>query len=143
MLNEIIVMGRLTKDPELRSTTTGKSVANFTLAVDRDKQDAADFFDCTAWAATAEFVQRNFHKGKMALVVGSMQSKKWEDRSGSKRTDWYVNVQNIYFADDKKKDGYAQMDGGPVNYTDNHVKYDPFADVMSERMDDTYGRMPF
>ena len=80
MLNEIIVMGRLTKDPELRTTTTGKSVVNFTLAVDRDKQDATDFPECTAWGATAEFVARTFHKGKMALVKGSMQSKKWEDR---------------------------------------------------------------
>ena len=138
MLNEIVAMGRLTKDPELRSTTTGKSVVNFTLAVDRDKQDTTDFITCTAWGATAEFVQRNFHKGKMALVKGSMQSRKWEDRDGNKRTDWEINVQNIYFADDKKKDGYAQMDGGPATYATSNVKYDPFA-YDSDDVD----RMPF
>ena len=134
MLNEIVAMGRLTKDPELRSTTTGKSVANFTLAVDRDKQDAADFFDCTVWGATAEFVQRNFHKGKMAVVKGSMQSRKWEDRDGAKRISWEINVQNIYFADDKKKDGYAQMDGGPVQYSNSNIKYDPFAYDSDEKV---------
>ena len=137
MLNEVIMMGRLTKDPELRTTTTGKSVVNFTLAVDRDKQDATDFPECTAWGATAEFVARNFHKGKMALVKGSMQSKKWEDRDNNKRVDWFVNVQNIYFADDKKKDGYAQMDGGPAQYNNSNVKYDPFA------YDSDDARVPF
>lgn len=128
MLNEIIVMGRLTKDPELRTTTTGKSVANFVLAVDRDKQDATDFFECTVWGATAEFVNRNFHKGKMALAKGSMQSRKWEDRDGGKRISWEINVQNVYFADDKKKDGYEQMDGGPVQYASSKPQGDPFDD---------------
>lgn len=140
MLNQVVMMGRLVKDPELRTTQGGKPVANFTLACDRDLQDAVDFFDCIAWDKTAEFVTKHFFKGKMILVSGSAQTRKYE-KDGVKRTSWEINVQRVYFADDKKReDGYAQMDGGPVQYTQRR---NPFDDVMSERMDDTYGRMPF
>ncbi len=117
MLNHTTVMGRLVKDPELRQTQGGVSVASFTLAVDRDrssgKQKTVDFFDCVAWRATAEFVMKYFFKGKMAIVTGPMQSRQYEDRSGVKRTGWEINVENIYFGDDKRREGgWAQMDGG-------------------------------
>ena len=137
MLNEIVIMGRMTRDPELRTTSNGKSVANFTLAVDRDQnKDVTDFFDCVAWNAVGEFICRNFHKGKLAAVKGSMQSRKWETKDGEKRINWEINVQNVYFAGDKQKqDGYAQMDGGEKSYR----VVDPFVDVESRKMEDTYG----
>lgn len=117
MLNVITIMGRMTKDPELRTTTNGKEVANFTLAVDRDQdRETADFFECVAWGEIGKFICRNFHKGKMAAVVGSMQSRKWDTREGDKRISWEIIVRNVYFCGDKKQDGQAQMDGGPAPY---------------------------
>ena len=137
-------MGRLTKDPELRETAGGKKVSNFTVAVDRDKGEGADFFEVVAWESLGEFVNRNFFKGKMMVVLGTMQSRKWEDREGNKRLTWEINAKNVYFADDKRReDGWAQMDGGQVQYTAGRG---PFDDAMSES-DGTdafhYGRMPF
>ena len=102
MLNRIDIMGRLTKEPELRHTQTGKPVASFTVAVDRDFTKGTDFVNCVAWNATAEFVSKYFHKGSMAVVSGSLQSRQWEDKHGSKRTEWEVLVTNIYFGESKK-----------------------------------------
>lgn len=103
MLNNITIMGRLTKDPELRTTQSGTPVATFTLAVDRDYQrDTADFFNCSAWRATGEFVNTHFRKGQMAVVNGSMHSRSWTDKNGNKRLDWEVNVDNIYFGEKKQ-----------------------------------------
>lgn len=125
MLNIIVIMGRLTKDPELRKTQNDKSVASFTLAVDRDAQDdAVDFIDVVAWGKTAEFAHRYFFKGKMMAVKGKLQSRKWQDRNGNNRVSWEVNAQNIYFADDKKR-GQAQMDGGVDVYADGYAGGEP------------------
>lgn len=118
MLNSIVIMGRLTKDPELRTTQSGKPVTNFTLACDRDfQQDKTEFISVVCWGATAEFAVKYFRKGRMCIAAGSLQSRKWTDNSGNNRTDWEVNATSLYFGDSKKNDGHAQLDGG------NHFEY--------------------
>ena len=108
MLNNIVVMGRLTKDPELRTTQNQTAVASFTLACERDREKVADFVDCVAWRHTAEFVSKYFRKGQAAVVVGRLQSRKWEDRDGNKRTAWEVVVESIYFAEKKELPSYEK-----------------------------------
>ena len=106
-LNKIIIMGRMTADPELKNTQTGTPVVSFTLAVDRNFKDkqtgerAVDFIPCNAWRQTAEFVSRYFNKGRMAVVEGSLQMRKWTDKDGNKRTSAEVVAENVYFGDTK------------------------------------------
>lgn len=107
MLNTCTLMGRFTRDPELSTTRGGKSVTSFTIACERDFRDAngervTDFIDCVSWNATAEFISRNFAKGKMAVVTGSLQFRDWTDKNGNKRKNAEIQVSNIYFADSKK-----------------------------------------
>lgn len=108
MLNRIILMGRLTRDPELRHTQTGTPVASFSLAVDRDFKDkstgekATDFIDIVAWRSTAEFVSRFFTKGRLAVVEGRLQLRDWTDRDGNKRRSAEVVADNVYFGDSKR-----------------------------------------
>ena len=108
-LNTINLMGRLARDPEKKVTQSGVSVCNFTIAVDRDyrngEEKVTDWVDCVAWRGTADFIERNFSKGRMILVSGSLQSRKWQDKDGNNRTGWEVVVQNVYFCDSKKGDG--------------------------------------
>ena len=117
MLNRIIIMGRLTRDPELRRTQNGTPVASFRLAVDRDFKDKAtgerstDWIDVVAWRATAEFVSRFFTKGRMAVVEGRLQMRDWTDKDGNKRVAAEVVADNVYFGD-SKRDGEAPADGG-------------------------------
>ena len=103
MLNHISIMGRLTKDVELRRTASGTAVANFTLAVERDfsKEKETDFIECVAWGKTGEFAEKYFSKGKMAIVAGKLQIRKWEDKNGNKRSTAEVVAENIYFGDSK------------------------------------------
>lgn len=109
MLNKIFIMGRLCADPELRHTQSGTAVATFRLAVDRDFKDKdtgerkADFINVVAWRNTAEFVARNFSKGRMAVVAGSLQIRDWTDKDGNKRTTAEVVAENVYFADSKRE----------------------------------------
>lgn len=106
-LNKICIMGRMTADPELKNTPSGTSVVSFTLAVDRNFKDkqtgekTVDFIPCTAWRQTAEFVSRYFAKGRMAVVEGSLQMRKWTDKDGNKRTSAEVVAENVYFGDSK------------------------------------------
>ena len=115
MLNRIILMGRLTRDPELRHTQTGTAVASFTLAVDRDFKDrnsgerATDFIDVVAWRQTGEFVSRYFTKGRMAVVEGRLQMRDWTDKDGNKRRSAEVVADNVYFGDSKRD---AESAGG-------------------------------
>lgn len=103
MLNHVSLHGRLTADPELRYTKSDKPVSSFTLAVDRDSADhETDFISCVAWNKTAEFVERYFKKGSQAIVVGRLQSRKWEDANGNKRTSWEVVADRVWFAGEKK-----------------------------------------
>lgn len=117
MLNKIFIMGRLTRDPELRRTNNGTAVASFSLAVDRDYKNAdgtkeTDFIDVVAWRQSAEFVSMYFSKGRMAVVEGRLQLRDWTDKDGNKRRNAEVVVDNIYFGD-SKRDGNT----GPGNYS--------------------------
>ena len=111
MLNHITLMGRLTKDPELRYTQSQTPVASFTLAVDRDfgsrdgGEKQTDFIDCVAWRQTAEFVSKYFTKGSMAVVSGRLQIRDWTDRDGGKRRSAEVVVDNMYFGESRRRDG--------------------------------------
>ena len=114
MLNEIIIQGRVVGDPELRTTQGGTPVATFTLAVGRDfNKDETDFINCVAWRSTGEFVSKYFHKGALMVARGKLQSRKWQDKDGKNRTNWEVIVDNAYFCESKKSDGYA---GGEPQY---------------------------
>lgn len=108
MLNKVFIMGRMVRDPELRHTQTGTAVSSFTLAVERDFKDkqtgekATDFIDVVAWRGTAEFVSRFFAKGRMAVVVGSLQIREWTDKEGNKRRSAEVIAESVYFGDSKR-----------------------------------------
>ena len=110
MLNKIILMGRLTRDPELRRTQSGTAVTSFSLAVDRDFKSQGgdketDFIDIVAWRNTAEFVSKYFTKGRMAVVEGRLQIRDWTDRDGGKRRSAEVVADNVYFGDSKREGG--------------------------------------
>jgi len=103
-MNKVILIGRLTKDPEIRYTQTSKAVANFTIAVSRRfKKDEADFINCVAWEKTAEFISKYFSKGGMIAVVGSIQTRTWEDNEGKKRYITEVIADEAYFTGSKSK----------------------------------------
>ena len=108
MLNHITIMGRLTRDPELRRTGSGVAVTSFTLAVDRDfgnrenGEKETDFIDCVAWRQTGEFVSKYFTKGRMAVVSGRLQIRPWTDKDGNKRRTAEVVADNVYFGDSKR-----------------------------------------
>lgn len=107
MLNTITVMGRLTRDPELRRTGSGIAVTSFTVAVDRDfasegQEKETDFIDCVAWRQTAEFVSKYFTKGSMAVVKGRLQIRSWTDKDGNKRRTAEIVADNVYFGESKK-----------------------------------------
>lgn len=121
MLNRIIVMGRLTRDPELRRTNSGIAVASFTVAVDRDFKSQSgdketDFIDIVAWRNTAEFVSKYFSKGRMAVVEGRLQLRDWTDKEGNKRRAAEIVADNVYFGDSKRdggdNPGYAPAPSG-------------------------------
>ena len=110
MLNHIVIMGRLTRDPELRRTGSGIAVASFSLAVDRDYsprdggERETDFIDCVAWRQTGEFVSKYFTKGRMAVVSGRLQIRSWTDKDGNKRRSAEVVADNVYFGDSKREE---------------------------------------
>lgn len=110
MINSVVIMGRLTYDPELRSTQSGVSVVRFTVACDRSYQKSgeerkADFIDVTAWRQTAEFISRYFHKGSMIAVEGSIQTDNYTDRDGNKRKSFQVVANNVSFCGSKAESG--------------------------------------
>ncbi len=108
MLNHIVLMGRLTRDPELRRTGSGLAVVSFSLAVDRDfgnretGDKETDFIDVVAWRSTAEFVSKYFTKGRMAVVSGRLQIRNWTDKEGNKRRSAEVVADNVYFGDSRR-----------------------------------------
>lgn len=104
MINNAVIMGRLTADPELRTVPSGASVVNFTVAVDRPQTDkVTDFIRCVAWRQTADFIHRNFHKGEMIAIVGSVQTHSYEDRNGNKRTDTEICAERASFCGGRKE----------------------------------------
>ena len=148
MLNRIILMGRLTRDPVLRHTQTGTAVASFSLAVDRDFRNrdsgekGVDFIDVVAWRNTAEFVSKYFTKGRMAVVEGRLQIRDWTDREGGKRRSAEVVADNIYFGDSKRdgETGGASFSrpAAPADYGMPPVGGDQFAELA-----DDDGELPF
>ena len=118
MLNKVFIMGRLTRDPELRRTQSGTAVTSFSLAVDRDYKSQSgeketDFIDVVAWRSTAEFVAKYFTKGRMAVVEGRLQIRDWKDKDGNNRRSAEVVADNIYFGD-SKRDGAGSDYAAPA-----------------------------
>ena len=158
MLNHIVIMGRLTRDVELRSTQSGVSVASFTVAVDRDfagrdgGERQTDFIDCVAWRQTGEFVNRYFRKGSMIVVSGRLQSRKWQDREGNNRTSWEVNADNVYFGESRRDSDSGRNDS--YNYSNSGSNGGSFSGGYSSYnsapasnsfvpLDDGDGELPF
>lgn len=115
MLNKVILMGRFTRDPELRSTPQGISTCSFSIAVDRNfvrpgEERKADFINCVAWRQTAEFISKYFRKGSMVALEGSIQTRSWDDQDGKKRYATDVVVNQVYFAE-SKRDSQSVMGG--------------------------------
>ena len=141
MLNHITIMGRLTRDPEMRTTQSGVAVASFTLAVDRDfggrdgAEKQTDFIDCTAWRHTAEFVSKYFSKGRMAVVSGRLQIDNYTDNDGNKRKAAKVIADNIYFGDSKK-------DGATGGQSDEAASFTPASSGFVP-VDVDSGELPF
>lgn len=137
MLNHVTIMGRLTRDPELRHTQSGTAVTSFTLAVDRDFKDknsgesATDWIVCTAWKGTAEFVTRYLQKGRMAVVDGRLQTRSYQDKDGNKRRAAEVVADNVYFGDSRKKesDGNAPEDELPDTEGQKFAELDDSSDL--------------
>lgn len=138
-LNRVCIMGRLTRDPELRRTQTGTAVTSFTLAVDddfKDKQSGerkTNFIDCVAWRSTAEFVCQYFTKGRMIIVDGRLQTRKWEDKDGNKRTAVEVVADSVYFGDSKSREDK----GSDANYSTPQSAAEGFTEVEEA------GNLPF
>lgn len=145
MLNKVFLMGRLTRDPEMRHTQTGTPVASFTLAVDRDFKDkstgerSTDFIDVVAWRQTGEFVSRYFTKGRMAIVEGRLQMRKWTDKDGNKRESAEVVADQVYFGDSKSEgqSGYQQenrpyMGGGRRAYDNEMAQAGQFRELEDD-----------
>ena len=127
MLNKVILMGRFTRDPELRSTPQGVSTCAFSIAVDRNfvrqgEERKADFINCVAWRQTAEFISKYFKKGNMVAIEGSIQTRSWDDQDGKKRYATEVIVSQVYFAESKRdaqsepigSDSYISNDFGSL-----------------------------
>lgn len=148
-MNHIVLMGRLTRDPELRHTQSGTAVASFTLAVDRpfgnregnDRQ--ADFIDIVAWRNTAEFVSKYFTKGQMVAVHGRLQIRDWNDKDGNKRRTAEVVADNVYFAESKKSRDASGFSAAPAR-NDYDSRYSaPVSGSDFAELDEDDGDLPF
>ena len=157
MLNHIVIMGRLTRDPELRYTQSNTPVASFTVAVDRDfggrdgGEKQTDFIDCSAWRQTGEFVSKYFRKGSMIVVSGRLQSRKWQDRDGNNRTNWEISADNVYFGESRRRDDDGRDSFGGNNspsnfggnsYESNRGASAPAPSAFADLGDDD-GELPF
>lgn len=121
-LNHIVLMGRITKDLEKKTTASGASYVNFTLAVEDDYKPKdgsdrhVDFVDCIAWNGTADFLEKWSGKGRNIAVTGRLTSDKWQDKDGNNRTSWKVKVENFYFADSKRDGAASQPNDAPSDF---------------------------
>ena len=147
MLNKIIIMGRLTRDPELRYTQQNTPVCSFTVAVDRDYasngEKQTDYIDCVAWRAGGEFVSKYFTRGSLIVVDGRLESRKWQDRDGNKRTSWEINADRCYFGGSKKdSDGSGDSTQSYGNQATSETYSTPakFTDIDPDEDD---GELPF
>ena len=151
MLNHITIMGRLTRDPELRRTGTGTAVASFTVAVDRDfvgrdgGERETDFIDCVAWRQTGEFVSKYFTKGSMIVVSGRLQIRNWNDKDGNKRRSAEVVADNVYFGESKRSNEGGSYDNGGFSAPSFNGYSAPAAAPASDfaMLDDDDAQLPF
>ena len=139
MLNKIVLQGRLCYDPELRHTQSGAAVSSFTLAVDRDFKSHSgeretDFVNCTAWKSVAEFTARYFSRGRMAIVEGRLQSRKYTDKDGNNRTAYEVVASSVYFGDSKR-------DSDPLDKLADDAT--PVSEPSFQEMEDDPSELPF
>ena len=147
MLNVAIIMGRLTADPELRTTASGVAVTTFSVAVDRrfqrqGEEKQTDFIDCVAWRSTAEFVSKYFAKGSMAVVSGRLQIRDWTDREGGKRRSAEVVVDNMYFGESKRREG-GDMRGEPRHSSSYDAPAPSMGASAFSELGDDDGELPF
>lgn len=149
MLNHIVIMGRLTRDPELRRTGSGVAVTSFTVAVNRDfgskdgSEKETDFIDCVAWRNTGEFLGKYFTKGSMIVVSGRLQVRSWTDKDGRKRRTAEVVADSVYFGESKRGGGNADY-GGKVNDAPVH-NYGGYSTPASDfaMLEDDDAQLPF
>lgn len=148
-MNQIVLMGRLTRDPELRRTQSGTAVASYTLAVDRGYtsrdggERQTDFIDCVAWRGTGEFVSKYFVKGQMAAVTGRLQIRDWTDRDGNKRRSAEVVVDNVYFTESKKSRDAAGFAPAPARNDYDSGYSAPVTGSDFAELDEDDGDLPF
>ena len=149
MLNQIAIMGRLTREPELRRTSSGIAVTSFNVAVDRDfsgkdgGEKETDFIDCVAWRQTGEFVSKYFTKGSMAVVSGRLQIRGWTDKDGNKRKAAEIVADNVYFGESKQSRDSTTAHGGD---NDSHVSYSGHTCAPAQDfalLDDDDAQLPF
>jgi single-strand DNA-binding protein len=134
MLNKIIVMGRLTHDPELRRTGSGTPVCSFSIACDRDFKSQSgeketDFFDVVAWRTTGEFVSKYFTKGRMVVVEGRLQIREWQDKEGNKRRSAEINADNVYFGDSRPTQTEGSSGHGEADAFKDFPPLDDFSPI--------------
>lgn len=152
MLNQVVLMGRLTRDPELRHTQSNIPVASFTLAVDRgyakdraDKQ--TDFIDIVAWRNTAEFVSKYFTKGQMAAVTGRLQIREWTDKEGNKRRNAEIVADSVYFTGSKRESGgdssFMPYSDSDAPSTESSYGQEPMGGSDFAELSDDDGDLPF
>lgn len=147
MLNQVAIQGRLVRDPELRRTNSGKAVASFTLACDRDFKNQqtgekeVDFIECVAWGGTAEMVEKYFHKGQMAVATGRLQLRNWTDKNGQKRRTAEILVNNIYFCGSKESG--TQASSGADNGYSTPAYQAPAPAANFAEMDGEDEQLPF
>ena len=149
MLNHITIMGRLTRDPELRRTGTGVGVASFRVAVDRDYapkdggERKTDFIDCVAWRQTGEFISKYFTKGRMIVVEGRLEMRDWTDKDGNKRTSAEINVEKAHFGDSRRDgDGGSYAQAAPAQSYGGYSAPTPAASDFA-MLDDDDAQLPF
>ena len=150
MLNHITIMGRLTRDPELRRTGSGIAVASFTLAVDRDfkasnaNEKETDCRDCVAWRQTGEFVSKDFSRGRMAVVSGRLQIRSWTDKDGNKRRTAEVVADNVYFGDSKSDSSAPSTQApAPTSYAAPAYSAPNYPASDFQMLDDDDAQLPF
>ena len=148
MLNHIVIMGRLTRDPELRRTGSGVAVTSFTVAVDRDfggkdgGEKETDFIDCVAWRQTGEFVAKYFAKGRMAVVSGRLQIRPWTDKDGNKRRTAEIVADNVYFGDTKRDGDSGSAYGASAGFGGYSAPSQSSASDFA-MLDDDDAQLPF
>lgn len=147
MLNRIIIHGRLTRDPELRYTTSNVPVCSFTVAVDRDFKvngsRPTDYISCVAWRQTGEFVSKYFSKGSLIVVEGRLESRNWQDRDGNKRINWEINTDHAYFGGSKRETGEGSSNSAassPAQPSPTYPAQGKFTDIDPDEDD---GELPF